>query len=69
MARINVKYACGEKVCCGDVQGMITAIFIRGKGRAYEFSYMDNNGNPASCNTEECELQSAESNFLGFRKN
>ena len=55
MARISVKYCCGSKVRCNGVSGIITAIFIRGKGRAYEFSYVLN-GEPKSCTAEECEL-------------
>ncbi len=68
MARVNVKYPCGKKVLCGGVEGIVTAVFIRGKGRAYEFSYVDNNGHPTSCTTEECELKLATSNSLGFRR-
>lgn len=69
MARVSVKYPCGKKVLCGGVPGMVTAIFIRGKGRGYEFSYIDSDGNPKSCTAEECELESVESNPLGFRSN
>lgn len=67
MARVNVKYSCKTKVTCGGVEGMVTAIFIRGKGRSYEFSYTDSDGNPKSCQAEECELESNETNQLGFR--
>lgn len=68
MARVNVKYPCGKKVRCGGVEGIVTAIHIRGRGRSYEFSYVDNNGDPKSCNTEECELEPAKTNSLGFRR-
>jgi len=68
MARVNVKYPCGKKVLCGGVEGMITAVFIRGRGRSYEFSYVNGDGSPTSCQAEECELESVKSNHLGFRK-
>ena len=68
MARINVKYSCGKKVTCSGVEGRVTAIFIRGRGRSYEFSYVDTDGNPKSCQAEECELEPFKSNDLGFRK-
>lgn len=67
MAKVTVKYPYGDKVTCRGVKGMITAVFIRGRGRCYEFSYIDSNGNPTSCTTEECELKSAEPNSLGFK--
>jgi len=66
MARVNVKYPCGKKVLCGDVEGMVTAIFIRGKGRAYEFSYINSDGDPKSVTAEEIELEPAEKSKLGF---
>lgn len=68
MARVNVKYPCGKKVRCGGVEGMVTAIFIRGKGRSYEFSYIDNDGNPKSTQAEEFELENAEPKQIGFRR-
>ena len=67
MPKVSVKYRCGDEVWCGPVSGRVTAIFIRGKGRAYEFSYSDNNQNPASCNVEECELDQAPMQKVGFR--
>ena len=67
MARINVKYPCKSKVTVGGVEGLITAVFIRGKGRSYEFSYIDKDGNPTSCQTEECELALFENRPLGFQ--
>ena len=67
MARVTVKYPCGRHVRCSGVEGMITAVFVRGKGRAYEFSYVDSDGNPKSCQAEEVELENAEPNKLGFR--
>lgn len=66
MARINVKYPCGKNVVCGGIKGMVTAVYIRGKGRAYEFSYIDNNGDPKSVTTEEYELEPDEGKKLGF---
>jgi len=68
MARVNVKYPCKSRVSVGGVEGMITAVFIRGRGRVYEFSYIDKDGNPTSCQTEECELEPSQITPLGFRK-
>lgn len=67
MARVNVKYPYGKKVTYGGVEGMVTAVFMRGKGRAYEFSYIDGEGNPKSVTAEEIELKEQEPNELGFR--
>jgi len=69
MARVNVKFPCKSKVSCSGVEGTITAVIIRGKGRAYEFSYIDRDGNPTSCTTEECELELSKTSSLGFKKN
>ena len=68
MARVNVKYPCGSKVSCGGVNGLVTAIFIRGRGRAYEFSYVNSDGDPKSVTAEEIELKSNEPDKLGFRR-
>lgn len=69
MARISVKYPIGSDVRYLDkVDGKITAIFIRGKNRAYEFSYIDNNGNPASSTVEEVELKTPQNSALGFNR-
>ena len=69
MARLSVKYPIGSKVQTGDVEGLITTIFIRGLGRAYEFSYIDNNGHPTSCNVEEVEIRLSDKiQSLGFQK-
>ena len=70
MATISVKYTCGQAVTykTGDkIDGMVTAIFIRGKGRAYEFSYCGENG-PASSVCEEAELEATPETGLGYRK-
>ena len=66
MAQISVKHKCGAKVSCNGVEGMVTAIFIRGRGRTYEFSYV-NGGNPACVNTQDYELESIEPTVLGFK--
>ncbi len=66
MARINIKFSCGEKVSCGGVPGIVTALFIRGKGRSYEFSYVDHNGNPTCVTAQECELKSESLAKSGF---
>ena len=68
MARINVKYPCKTKVNCGGIEGIVTAVFIRGKGRAYEFSYIGKDGDPKCVTTEECELEMSQTKPLGFRR-
>ncbi len=72
MARISIKYPIGSKVATthkNAVEGIITAIFIRGRNRAYEFSYTNNSGEPVSCTMEEVEIVPIESRKpLGFNK-
>ena len=68
MAKITTKYKCGDEVSCTGKDGMVTAIFIRGEGRTYQFSYADNNGNPTCVTAEEFELTPIESNSFGFKK-
>jgi len=46
---------------------MVTAIFIRGKGRTYEFSYTTTEGDPKSVTAEEFELKPVKPNQIGFR--
>jgi hypothetical protein len=65
MPKITTKYKCGDKVNLNGIHGKITAVFIRGKGRAYEFSYI-NQGDPKACNVEECELSLEKPKKLGF---
>ncbi len=68
MANKIVKYDIGQEVTCqGKILGIVTAIFIRGKNTAYEFSYLDNNGNPASTACEEVELSTEDEQVIGFR--
>lgn len=70
MARISIKYPIGTRVTTNHknaTEGIITAIFIRGRNRAYEFSYTNNTGDPASCNVEEAEIALLENRKpLGF---
>ncbi len=67
MARISVKYPIGTKVTMhGKVDGIVTAIFIRGKNKAYECSYIDSNGNPTSNTLESCEINKDGSGKIGF---
>ncbi len=68
MAQISVKHKCGDNVSLSGIDGRVTAIFIRGRGRVYEFSYIDSDGNPKSCNVEECELEDSKPRPLGFGK-
>ncbi|KKM16200.1 hypothetical protein LCGC14_1688260 [marine sediment metagenome] len=69
MAKISVKFKCGDRVqttYTPPTEGIITAIFIRGKSRAYEMSYTSDSG-PTSCTCEEVELRrSQEVDKLGF---
>ena len=67
MAQISVKYKCGDDVSCYGVNGKVTAIFVRGRGRTYEFSYL-NNGSPACVNAQDYELEAVEPTVLGFKK-
>ncbi len=58
MANISVKYRCGDNVRINHqcpTGGIVTAIFIRDKGRAYEVSYTGENG-PTNCVCQEVEL-------------
>jgi len=59
MARISVKYPIGSKVRTkhrAGIEGIVTAIFIRGRGRSYEFSYV-HEGTPTSVTVEESEIE------------
>ena len=59
MARITVRYPIGTKVKTlhkNGIEGIVTAIFIRGHNRAYEFSYV-HEGTPTSVNVEEAEIE------------
>ena len=69
MARVSVKYPCGSKVQVGQIVGTITAVFIRGRGRSYEFSYI-NDGTPTCVNCEEIELSPTqkEPDYIGFKQ-
>ncbi len=71
MAKITTKYRCGENVTIAHTpptDGIVTAIFIRGRGRTYEVSFTGKDG-PTNVNCEEVELQRAGGvNKLGFCK-
>lgn len=70
MARVNVKYTVGAKVQTklGKIEGIVTAIFIRGKNKAYEYSYI-HDGQPTSATVEEAEIEPWEElQGIGFRK-
>ncbi len=59
MKRISVKHKCGERVVIAHhppTEGMVTAVFIRGKGRIYEVAYTGKDG-PTSVNCDEIELE------------
>ena len=72
MAKISVKYPIGSKIRTvykGSPDGVVTAIFIRGKNKVYEVGYLDNQGNPTSRNAEEVELEPIKEDVpLGFKK-
>ena len=67
MARITTKYRCGDRVTCKGIDGQVTAIFIRGRGRTYEFSYRNNDGEPACVNADECELSRDKPERMGYK--
>ena len=68
--KIESKFGISEKVThFSGVKGMITAIFIRGDNRAYEFSYVESDGMLARANMQECELAKPNGNSLGFKGN
>jgi len=72
MPRINIKYPIGTKVAPvykGGSEGLVTGIFVRGKNRTYEYSYIDSDGNPKNAMLDEVEITSLKSNNrLGFNK-
>ena len=72
MARtIKVRYGIGDNVKhFTGVKGKVTAIYRRGRNTAYEFSYLRDGNEPASCNCEECELEGLVDGqaMVGFRK-
>lgn len=67
MASIRVKYKYGQKVNYDGIPGRVTAIFCRGRNRAYEFGYVDKDGNPVKTCVEECEIQAIEPDRIGFK--
>ncbi len=70
MAQITVKYKCGDTVRINHnapTQGIVTAIFIRGRGRSYEISYSNENG-PTNAVCEEVELCPCKESSFGFGK-
>ena len=67
MATKQVKYDIGDRVTYDNkIHGIVTALFIRGPLTQYEFSYLDNNGNPTNAICAECELKTDEEPKLGF---
>ena len=66
MAQITVKYKYGQRVSYSGLPCRITGIVIRGRGRMYELGYLDNNGNPAGCTAQECEIGEVEPDDIGF---
>ena len=59
MAQVTVKYKCGDSVIVknkNSTEGIVTAIFIRGKGRQYEVGFTGDSG-PTGAVCAECELE------------
>lgn len=58
----------GQKVkpVYGGNTGVVTAIFIRGKNRAYEYSFLSGDGVPTSKTMEEVELEPDNTEKMGF---
>lgn len=59
MARISVKYKPGTRVqtvCKPHLEGVVTAVIVRGKGRSYELGHC-REGEPVCHIVQECELQ------------
>ncbi len=69
MSKVTIKYKHGSKVKInhGLIEGIVTAIFIRGKGRSYEVSYTGDSG-PTNVVCEEVELESCERVKFGFER-
>ena len=67
MSKYSVKHGIGKQVSVQGINGRVTAVTIRGKGRQYEFSFLGDSG-PTSIWAEECEIEDVNDNRLGFRK-
>jgi len=65
---IEVKFAWGSRVLCGGIEGLVTAIKIRGLRTSYEFSYISKDGDPKSVDVEEVELELSSDKPYGFKK-
>ncbi len=69
MSKVTIKYKHGSKVKInhGPIEGIVTAIFIRGKGRSYEVSYAGDSG-PTNVVCEEVELEKCGKQDFGFNR-
>ena len=70
MSQVSIKYKCGSRVRIDHqppTDGIVTAVFIRGKGRAYEVSHTGDNG-PTLTVCEEVELAPCKNKKFGFGK-
>ncbi len=67
MAKYTCKYKVNQKVEVYGKPGMITAIHIRDRHRAYEFSYSDD-GKPVSVTVEQGEITDGEHERIGFKQ-
>ena len=67
--KVSVKYPYGSEVLAHNVvPGIVTAVTIRGGYKSYEFSYINNDGNPASTICTEAELSINNTKPIGFSK-
>lgn len=69
MATIETKFEYGKKVSFMGIPCTVTAIFIRGTYTSYEVSYLDVEGKASLSVAAECELESNDSNAIGFKPN
>ncbi len=70
MSQVSIKYKCGTRVRIDHYKptmGVVTAVFIRGRGRSYEVSYTGENG-PTITICEEVELAPCKQGKFGFGK-
>ena len=72
MARASKsKYRIGDNVRhFTGIHGRVTAVFTRGWGSAYEFTYLKDGTEPTCCTCEECELEELPDGkaMIGFRQ-
>ncbi len=65
MPRYTSKFGIGDKVEVRGISGVVTAVHIRQRHRAYEFSY-SHDGVPCAYVCEEVELKLLDKGKVGF---